>query len=300
MKLLVTSNLQASAEELDKIRALGYEITLHGDEHEAVEAPEQYEAAIGNSLFLYQDIRRFTSLRYIQLLSVGLDRVPLDYIREHGITLKNAAGVYAGPMAEWTLMRALDLVKGSRAYQLNQNEKRWKKVREIGELDGRTALIVGFGDYGREIAKRLKAFGVRVLIANRTEKSSPYMDAYYPLARLKEALPEADLVIMAVAITGETRHLIGAEEFAAMKDGAYFINAARGGLVDESELVNALTGGKLAGAALDVFETEPLPAESPLWTLPNVFLSPHNSFIGEQNHRRMMDLVLKNLADYKA
>lgn len=299
MKAIITGALQATQEDLDILRAMGLEITLHQDERQEVQHPEQFEIAVCNGLFLYNDIHRFTNLKYIQLTSAGMDRVPLDYIQGKGITLYNAAGVYSVPMAEWTLMRILELYKNAGNAYENQQVRRWEKDRSWQELAGKTACIVGFGAYGLETAKRLKAFDVKVTVVNRTKKQSPWVDAFFPLEELDDALKGADLVIMAIALTEQTQHFMNAERFAAMKQNALFINAARGGLVDETALLNALQTGKLSGAALDVFETEPLPADNAIWNTGNLLLSPHNAFVGEKNHSRLISIVFEDLKKCK-
>lgn len=298
MKTIVTGALQATPEELDKLRALGMDITLHPDERQEVEDPGRYEAAICNGLFAFHDIRRFTNLRYIQLTSAGMDRVPLDYIRQRGIVIRNAAGVYSVPMAEWTIMRLLELCKNAGRLHADQADRRWEKDRSWRELAGKTACIVGFGAYGMETARRLKAFDVTVTVVNRTRKESPWVDRSYSVEALEEALAEADIVVMAVALTEQTRGVMDESRFAAMKDGAVFLNAARGALVDEPALIRALETGRLSGAALDVFGTEPLPQDSPLWNTVNLILSPHNSFVGEHNHARLMGMVVDNYRNY--
>ena len=297
MKAIITGALQATQDDLNALRSMGLEITIHPDERQEVTHPEQFEIAICNGLFLYNDIRRFTQLKYVQLTSAGMDRVPLDYIQHNGITLHNAAGVYSIPMAEWTLMRILELYKNAENTFENQKIRRWEKDRFWQELAGKTACIVGFGAYGMETAKRLKSFGVTVTVVNRTEKESPWADAFFPLEALDTALGQADIVILAIALTEQTRHLINEERFAAMKQNALFLNAARGSLVDEDALLHALQAGKLSGAALDVFETEPLPADSALWRTQNLLLSAHNSFVGERNHHRLMNVVLNHLKE---
>ena len=291
MRALVTGTLQATTEELKQLEDLGLEITFQQNEQDEVINPEQFEAVICNGLFVYNAIEKFTALRYIQLTSAGTDRVPMDYVRGHGIELHNATGVYAAPMAEWTIMRLLELYKNADRLFKNRG---WAKDRTWRELGGKTACIIGFGSNGREIAKRLKAFDVNVCVVNRTKKESPFIDEYYPLNELDAALGKADIVIVAIALTDETRKLMNAERFAAMKDGAVFINAARGALLDESALTDALRE-KLYGAALDVFEVEPLPDDSPLWQIENLLISPHNSFVGENNHARLMSVVMQNL-----
>lgn len=295
MKTLVTGALQASREELDQLRSLGLEITLHPDERQPVEHPEKYEAVICNGLFLYNNIQAFSSLKYIQLTSAGMDRVPMDYIESHGIEIHNAAGVYSIPMAEWTIMRILELYKNARKLFENQAAHRWEKDRTWQELFGRTACIIGFGAYGQETAKRLKAFGVQVLVVNRTIKDSLWVDEFYPLEQLEFCLGQADIVILAIALADETKHLMNKARLAAMKPGAILINAARGGLIDEVALLETLEASHIAGAALDVFEMEPLSKDSPLWDVKNVILSPHNSFVGEGNRGRLWKKIKESL-----
>ena len=296
MKTLVTGALQASEEELNTLRSLGLEITLHPDERQIVEQPEQYEAVICNGLFLYSDIRSFSALRYIQLTSAGTDRVPVDYIRSHGIKLHNAAGVYSIPMAEWTLMRILELYKNAGKLFDNQAACRWEKDRTWRELSGKAACIIGFGAYGAETAKRLKAFDVQVLAVNRSAKDSPWVDEFYPLEQLDRCLARADIVILAIALTEDTGHLINKDRLIAMKPGAILVNAARGGLVDENALLEALASGRLSGAVLDVFEAEPLSGDSALWSDKRLLLSAHNAFAGDKTHSRLFALILKNLS----
>ena len=300
MKTLVTGALGATDAELDMLRAAGLEITLHPDERETVECPEQFEAVICNGLFLHQDIQAFSSLRYIQLTSAGLDRVPMEYIQRHGIELHNAAGVYSIPMAEWTVMRILELYKNAARLFENQAAHRWEKDRSWRELSGKTACIVGYGAYGQETAKRLKSFDMRILAVNRTVKESPWVDTFYPLERLGDGLAQADIVILAIALTDQTRNLMDKAHLYSMKPGALLINAARGGLVDEMALLEALESGHLAGAALDVFEAEPVSDSSQLWDMPKLLISSHNSFVGARNHARLLERIATNLSYWSA
>ena len=298
MKFLVTGSLGADENDIRAIEALGHEVTLHPDERVPADHPEQYEGMIGNSLLYYTGHEGFTSLRYLQITSAGLDRIPLDWVRERGIKLCNAEGVYSGPMAEWTVMRILELLRRVPQDFRMQLAGEYKRDFKWQELAGKKVFLAGFGAYGREIAKRLRPFGVTLTVFNRSRKEDPNVDEFLPLSELKERLPEADILVLVVGLAAETRHLIDADAFARMKRGALLVNASRGPVVDEAALVTALTDGTLAGAALDVFETEPLPADSPLWKLENVLLSAHNSYLGNNNHRRMMELVLKNLREY--
>ena len=298
MKFLVTGSLGADENDIRAIEALGHEVTLHPDERVPADHPEQYEGMIGNSLLYYTGHEGFTSLRYLQITSAGLDRIPLDWVRERGIKLCNAEGVYSGPMAEWTVMRILELLRRVPQDFRMQLAGEYKRDFKWQELAGKKVFLAGFGAYGREIAKRLRPFGVTLTVFNRSRKEDPNVDEFLPLSELKARLPEADILALAVGLAAETRHLIDTDAFARMKRGALLVNASRGPIVDEAALVTALTDGTLAGAALDVFETEPLPTDSPLWKLENVLLSAHNSYFGNNNHRRMIELVLKNLREY--
>lgn len=297
MNTLVTGALGATDTELDMLRAAGLEITPHIDERKPVAHPEQFEAVICNGLFLYNDIQTFSNLKYIQLTSAGLDRVPVAYIQSHGIELHNAAGVYSVPMAEWTIMRILELYKNAARLYENQAAHRWEKDRFWQELSGKTACFVGYGAYGEETAKRLKAFDVQVLAVNRTIKESPWVDTFYPLEQLEAGLAQADIVILAIALTDETQHLMDKARLHSMKPGAILINAARGGLIDEAALLEALECGHIAGAALDVFETEPLSNSNQLWNIDRVLISPHNSFVGDKTHQRLFALILRNITN---
>lgn len=297
MNMLVTGALGATEKDLNMLRSMGFAVTVHRDERQPVEYPERYEAVICNGLFLYNDISDFSSLKYIQLTSTGLDRVPLDYIRAHAITLHNARDVYSVPMAEFAVGGVLQLYKQSRFFADNQRAHRWEKHRGLLELSGKTVCIVGCGSVGSACAVRFGAFGCRIIGVNRSARDGSVYEAVYPFDALHDTLAQADVVVLAVPLTAETAHLIDARALAAMKPGAVLVNLARGGIVESNALADALKG-HLGGAVLDVFEEEPLPETAPFWDMENVILTPHNSFVGEGNHGRMMGTVLENLKKF--
>ncbi|MBQ6076204.1 MAG: D-2-hydroxyacid dehydrogenase [Lachnospiraceae bacterium] len=299
MKLLVTGSLGATEKDLEALAALGHEIVLHPDERVPVEHPEQFEGAVCNSIFHYTTHEGFTNLRYLQITSAGYDRVPMEWVRKRGITLHNADGVYSPAMAEWTVMRILELLKHVPQGFRNQLAARHKKDWKWGELTGKNVLLAGFGAYGREVAKLLRPFGARLTVVNRSRKEDANVDDFRTLDKFPELLPQADILILALAHSPQTHHILDDAALKSMKLGSYLVNAARGGLIDESALLQALREGPLAGAALDVYETEPLAPESPLWTLENVLLSPHNSFVGDHDHERMMQVVIGNLKAFR-
>lgn len=293
MNVLVTGAFQLNSEELAALETVGHRVFVHPDERIPVEQPERYEAVVCNGLFLYNPIERFTNLRLIQLTSAGLDRVPLDYIHAHGIELHNAAGVYSVPMAEFAVCGILQLYKQSRFFAANQAQHKWEKHRGLLELSGKRACILGCGDVGREIAKRLKAFGCHVTGVNRTVRVLPDFDAVLPLDALPDAAAVCDILACCIALTPKTRGIVSEEIFDCLHDGAVFVNVARGALADEAALTAWLQSG--GHAVLDVFEEEPLPETSPLWEMENVLLTPHNSFVGDGNRERMWQTMKENL-----
>ena len=293
MNVLVTGAVQLNSEELADLEAAGHKVFTHPDERAPVEQPERYEAVVCNSLFLHNPIERFTNLRLIQLTSAGLDRVPLDYIRTHGIELHNAAGVYSIPMAEFAIGGILQLYKQSRFFVANQAQRKWEKHRGLLELSGKRVCILGCGDVGCEIAKRLKAFGCRIIGVNRTVRVLPDFDEVLPLDKLPDAVAVCDILICCIALMPETRGIVSKEVFDLLPTDAIFVNVARGALVDEAALTAWLQSG--GHAVLDVFEEEPLPETSPLWDMENVILTPHNSFVGDGNRARLWETIKENL-----
>lgn len=294
MKTLVTGAFPLDDHRRASLEALGLELTFHRDERTPVEHPEQYEAVICNGLFTFQDIAAFENLKYIQLTSAGLDRVPMDYIRAHGIEIHNAAGVYSIPMAEYALWGVLALYKQGRFFAGNQAARRWEKHRGLLELAGKTVCIVGCGSVGTECAKRFEAFGCRVQGVATTARTQAHYASVCAMENLDEVLSEADIVVLSLPLTEETRGLFSAERLGSMKHGAVLVNIARGAIVDTPALIRALKTN-LSGAVLDVFEEEPLAEASPLWDMENVILTPHNSFVGEGNTDRVTRIVNKNL-----
>lgn len=293
MNVLVTGAFQLNSEELAALEAAGHRVFVYPDERTPVEQPERYEAVVCNGLFLYNPIERFTNLRLIQLTSAGLDRVPLDYIRAHDIELHNAAGVYSVPMAEFAVCGILQIYKQSRFFAANQAQHRWEKHRGLLELSGKCVCILGCGDVGREIAKRLKAFDCQITGVNRTVRVLPDFDEVLPLDKLPEAAAVCDILICGIALTPETRSIVSKEVFDCLPAGAVFVNIARGALADKAALTTWLQGG--GHAVLDVFEEEPLPETSPLWDMENVILTPHNSFVGAGNRARLWETIKENL-----
>ena len=296
MKLLLTGAFKCTDEQIEYLKSLGHEIVFFGDEREKLDFDvSDIEGVICNGLFVYNDIEQFHSLKYIQLTSAGFDRVPMDYIKQHGIEIHNARGVYSVPMAEFALTGILQLVKQSRFFYENQKQHIWEKSRTLGELAGKTAVIVGAGNIGSEVAKRLKAFDVTVVGIDITTDERPYFDKIELLSNLDEQLKAADIVVLTLPLTDDTKGMFDKSKFDLMKNSCIFVNIARGQLVVENDLIDALNNKKISGAVLDVFETEPLEKTSPLWDMDNVIITPHNSFVGVGNTERLSKIIFENI-----
>lgn len=260
------------------------------------------------------------SLRWVQLHTAGVEMIfshPL--YTQTDILFTTVSGIHAINMAEYVMAQILAFAHRLSFMLEDQAQRTWPAKRwqryVPDELYGRTIGIVGYGSVGRQIARLASTFGMTVLAVKRNAKDptdSGYTlpgigdpegdipDRIYPPQALKSFLAECDYVVLTVPLTEETHHLINAETLAAMKENAVLVNVARGAVVDEAALTEALNKGQLAGAALDVFEEEPLPEESPLWTMPNVILSPHVSGFTPYYSERAADVFGENLRRYVA
>ena len=300
MKLLITGALKRNDAFFAKLSSEGYGITYITDERIPLEDqdvdPAYFEGVICNSLFLYTPIERFSSLRFIQLTSAGFDRVPMDYVRAHHIKIHNASGIYSIPLAECAVFGVLQFYKQSRFFAENQRRHQWEKGRDLLELYGKRVCVIGCGEVGTECARRFHAFGCEVVGINRTIREDFNFERMTPLSQIDGELSEADVVILSIALTKDTYHLLDAQRLALMKSGAVLVNIARGGVVDTDALIMTLP--RLRGAALDVFEEEPLNEASPLWDMENVIITPHNAFLGEQNTDRIQKLIIRTLRMY--
>lgn len=295
MNLLVTGAWSGAKENMEQLTQLGHSVVfLQQEKDELPCAYDWVEGVVCNGLFLSHPIEQFTNLRYIQLTSAGFDRVPMDYVKAHGIEIRNARGVYSIPMAEFAVSGVLQLYKQSRFFAENQKQHRWEKHRGVLELSGKTVCIVGCGSVGTECAKRFKAFGCAVTGVDLFVRQDENYQAILPLELLDCVLEKSDIVVLTLPLTEETKHLMNADRFAKMKQGSVLVNIARGAVAQTEALIAALND-KLSGAVLDVFEEEPLSESSPLWDMENVILTPHNSFVSDGNAARLDRMILKNL-----
>jgi phosphoglycerate dehydrogenase-like enzyme len=238
-------------------------------------------------------------LRWIQGTSTGVGPLAARLrLAERGITVTTARGVHAGPLAEWVFMALLQHVRGLEHLRREQAERRW--VRYCGEdLAGRMLLLIGAGDLARGCARIGKALDMRVVaLVRRPEQERPHaalFDRILPVSDMLDVLPEADAVVVTLPHTPETEGLFGAAAFAALRPGAAFVNIGRGAVVDHAALRDALRRGQVGFAALDVTEPEPLPPEDPLWSMPNVLISPHSASTVSRENARIAAIFRENL-----
>jgi phosphoglycerate dehydrogenase-like enzyme len=214
------------------------------------------------------------------------------------VTLTRAPGIFGPWMAEYTLGWMLWVTQRMARYLEAQRDRRWLGETMPDRLRGKTVVIVGLGDIGRTIARAASAVGLRVVGVTRSGRRVAGADRVVRVAGLARALGEADFVVLTVPLTPETRRLIGPHEIAAMRASAWLLNIARGAIVDEAALVEALTQQRIGGAVLDVFDEEPLPATHPLWRLPNVVITPHIS--GPSTPDEIAPIFNDNLARFLA
>ena len=292
MNLLLTGSFKYTEEQLLVLKKL-FSITFIDSEYDDVKNPAIYDAIICNSLFLYNDINKFLNLKFIQLTSAGYDRIDMGYCNSHNIKVMNAKGVYSVPMAEWVILKILEILKRSRHYYENQTIKKWEKRKDILELNGKVATIAGFGSVGQEVAKRLKVFNVRINAVDIAKIDSCYYDEFFMCGDIEFPLSISEIVIVALPLNANTKYLFTDKLFNIMKDDSIFINVSRGAIINEDIMIKYIS--KFRGVALDVFEEEPLDIDSPLWGIDNVIITPHISYISEQINERLFNLLIDNL-----
>lgn len=240
------------------------------------------------------------ALRWVQGIGAGVEQFAAAGTPRDRVVMTNASGLAAGSMAEFVLGRLLQIWKRFREIEEHQRARRYQQT--YGRtFRGSTVGIVGMGHIGREVARRARALGARVVGNKRSapsDEEAALADRYYRATELTEMLAECDAVVVAAPATPETHHLIDQRALAAMRPGATLVNVARGSLVDEQALLEALRSGHLGAAALDVFDAEPLPEDSPLWDAPNLYASAHSSVSVDRYIDDVFDLFEDNLRRY--
>ncbi len=296
--------VRADAERLAWLQpaAPGVELVAAPTADAAIEVVGNADAAIG---FCSEGLLAAgTALRWIQLPYAGAERcLRIPTIAEGEILVTNAQRVYGPEIAEHTMAMLLNFSRGLYHYRNAQDARGWERglvpEEQLWELTGKTMLVVGLGGIGTEVARRANAFGMEVIATRASRREGPAFVSYVGLAdELMTLTPRADVIVNAAPLTPATTDLFDAAFFAAMKPTAYFINVGRGRSVVTADLIQALEQGGLAGAGLDVTEPEPLPADHPLWTAPNVIITPHVAAGSDRRIERLWIVMRENLRRY--
>ncbi|OME82142.1 hypothetical protein BK120_15845 [Paenibacillus sp. FSL A5-0031] len=305
MNLLLTGAYQYTDSQINQLISLGCKVVLVQDERLSINKNalnielSDINIIVCNGLFMNNDIAQFNGLKFIQLTSAGLDKIPLNYIENHDIQLANAKGIYSIPMAEWVIVKILEIYKNTRYFEEAQRRSEWMKNRNLLELNGKIVGIIGTGSVGIEVAKRLKVFGCNVMGFDNSGNKKEYFDECKTVNELNLHVGQCDIVVLTLPLTDKSKHIINYEMLNSMKDDAVLVNVSRGGIINEEDLIAHLEKGKLRGVALDVFEMEPLEKQSILWDIPRVLITPHNSFISDNTPIRMFELIYRNIKAFK-
>ena len=264
--------------------------------------PAEAEPHIADAEILYawnfprELLRRATRLRWAQSMGAGVERLMVPELPRR-VTVTRVAGIFGPWMAEYVLGWCLWLTQRTELFRAQQREQRWRQVDPL-RLHGATLCVVGLGDIGRTVARAARGFGMCVVGVSQSGKIATEAERVHKTRDIRKALAGADFVALTVPLTDATRGLIGAAELTAMKPSAWLINTARGPVVDEAALLDALRGNRLGGAVLDVFGEEPLPQDHPLWDFGNVVITPHIS--GPSTPAEIAPIFNDNLRRYLA
>jgi len=307
MKLIMTAAVAGQFGAQVRSVAAGIELVRLNPDRTWADDPVEAEAAYlsvdalisGSMLRLFDDLPHLTRLRWLHTFSIGVDHPAFLRVVERGITLTNGAGTQSIPIAQYVLLMMLHHAKGMTNWERAQARHEWSR-HGSEELTGKTVALLGAGGIGGEVARLAKALRMDVIALRRSRTPVEHVDELLRPGEEGELCARADFLVICAPLTRETKGVIGTAELARMKPSAYLINVARGPLVDERALIAALRENRIAGAALDVFEVEPLPAEHELWTLPNVVITPHLSPSSPMHIVRGTDLFIENLRRFVA
>ena len=301
VNLLISFSLPASY--VERIRAVSTRVTIlqSRDEQEALALAKDADILLAG--FFSPELFKATKrLKWIQTLFAGVDAFLYPEVVKSSVVITNAGGVNSIPVSEQVVGMMLCLNRKLHLFMRNQTERKWKTsdmdlIFRMEELSGKTAGIVGLGRIGSEIAKKAKCLGMRVIAARRNPSAPKpdYVDKIVSPENLEELLADSDFVIIQIPLTKDTQGMLGEKQLRRMKPTAYLVNASRGDVIKEDELIKALKEGWIAGAALDTFATEPLPEDSPLWDMTNVIITPHVAGLTPRYMERLTDLFCENL-----
>lgn len=273
--------------DCDRIDCTFLDMDLRADE----QAYAAYSAALVAS----------RSCKWIQVSSSGVNPAPyIDALHARGATITSSTGANREPVAQTGFTGLLMLARGVPEWMESQRKREWRPHRtNPDDLSGQTLLQIGMGAVGKTFAGYARAFGLKVIGVRRSPRQpDDPVDEMHPPGTLHELLPRADWIVLTCPLTKETRNLLDAKAFDRMRKGVRIINIARGEVVDEDALLAALRSGHVAGAFLDAHSTEPLPADSPFWSLPNVIVTPHNAAASTGNEKRRAEIFIANFGHW--
>lgn len=296
-KLLFPNRQNFTEEQFQSLKDLGIEVIFtDGPETQTYDQDfSDINAVVCFKFFDYNPVERFPNLEFVHTTSTGFDQLPTRYFDEHGIIWKNCPGVHSIPISEFVIGSVLQLYKHSHALKENQRAHRWYCDWGVQELYKKRVLILSTGSIGQQCAKRFQAFDTTVIGLDKfPNNKNGYYDEVLTMDHMDEELPKADVVVNCIPLFDGTYHLIDRHCFELMKDDAIFVNITRGPVVDTAALLDIMKEGKLLGAAIDVWEQEPLPEDSEFWDIDRLLISAHNSFAGEGNRERIFDCILRD------
>lgn len=299
MKLLIYPAV--GQDELRAIRSVSSEVDIQNIESEAraLEIIDDIDAMYGR--ITPELLARAKKLRWIQTPMAGLEHYMFPELAESDLTLSNMQGIYSDNIADHVMGYILMFARGFHIFLRRQLERDWSKEAPVIHLADKTLGVIGLGGIGTAVAKRGAAAEMRVIATNAVEIEKPdFVESLWGIDRLNNLLAESDFVVSCVPHTPETFKLINTDQLKQMKRTGYLINISRGVVVDLAALTDALQAGEIAGAGLDVFETEPLPAADPLWGMENVIITPHTAGAGPHTAERRIEVVKGNLRRFVA
>lgn len=290
-----------TSQQQESIRAVapGYTLLQGNSKNPDLQQLREAEIIIGwakgiSDTVLHPD----SSLRWLQTWSAGIEKLPLERLAERGILLTNATGVHAEPISAVIFGFMLLFTRNLHIAVRNQQNRLWHSDGSESELSGKTAVIAGTGAIGTETARIAKAFRMKTIGVSRSGHPVADFDQVFTTDHLQEAVSQGDFIINSLPLTDETQHLFNSTIFSAFKQGSYYINIGRGDTTNTEDLIAALTSGHLRGAGLDVFETEPLPQDHPLWSMEQVIITPHCAGVTDRYTERVVDIFIHNMKSY--
>lgn len=285
--------------KMERVRALGYDVVVCPEKNITLTPEiEDAEILVCYSPFNALDISKMTKLKWVQLSSIGIDQVPIEKARSAKLIVTNNRGGYSIPIGEWIVSKILEIYKQSKFFHNNQVNHNWQLTTDVMELYGKRVGFIGTGTIAQEAAKRLKGFDVSLIGFNTSGKRVHPFDECFSVGMLDLWIQRFDVLVVAVPATKDTHRLINRNLMKRMKDTAILINVSRGAVIDENALLEQLNAGRFMGAALDVFEQEPLSPDNPLWDVERVHITPHNCWMSEKRNERRFEIILENMRRY--